>query len=48
MGEQYAWIVLFAIVVPTLFSVVKLTIDERRRSEELNRRLDVIEERLER
>ena len=46
MGEQVAWIVVFAVVVPILFAVIKLAWDERGRHEDLCSRLSLIEERL--
>ena len=44
MGENVAWIVMFAVVVPVLFTVVKLAWSERHRHTELCVRLSRLEE----
>ena len=46
MNEQIAWMALFPVVVPILFAVVKLAWDERRRHEDVCRRLSHIEKNL--
>jgi len=46
MGTQVAWIVVFAVLVPILFAVIKVAWDERGRHEDFCRRLSRIEERL--
>ena len=46
MGEQYAWMILFPIVLPTLFAVAKLAWDERRRHKDVCHRLSHLEERM--
>jgi hypothetical protein len=46
MGEQVAWIVVFAVVVPILFAVLKLAWSEHERHEEICRRLSLLEKEL--